>query len=166
MTQPDDNTVSPAGHRLHPAVRKVWLAGAAIAGAVFTLIGLIGEGIARSKTSVPLPWGVGALGAGLLIGGWSAVYSILRYRSWRYMLRELDLVIESGVWWKLRRCIPRSRIQHVDITSGPLDRAVGLVEVHLFTAGGIGAVAEIPGLSPEAAEHLRAQLVRSSSDGV
>jgi membrane protein YdbS with pleckstrin-like domain len=122
--------------------------------------------IAASNDDWPLPFGVLAAGGSLLMGGWCAVYSMLRYASWGYVLRELDVVIQSGVWWKVRRCIPRSRVQHVDIASGPLDRAFGLVEVHLFTAGASGAVAQIPGLSPEAAEHLRAALVRSTTDGV
>jgi len=153
--------------RLHPAVRWVWLAGAAIMFAVVMGIGLFIEwSVRRDMRALPVPIGTLALANALLIGGWTAVYSWLRYGAWGYLLRDEDLVIQSGVFFKLRRCIPRSRVQHVDITSGPLDRAFGLVEVHLFTAGGTGAVAVIPGLSPEAAEQLRAALVRSSSDGV
>jgi membrane protein YdbS with pleckstrin-like domain len=161
---------SPVVHaqvqRLHPAIRWVWLGGAAIAAMVILIASLIAEAILRGERDWPLPWGVSAVLTATVIGGWSAVYSLLRYQNWGYLLREKDVVIQSGVWWKVRRCIPRSRVQHVDISSGPLDRAFGLVQVHLFTAGGMGAVAEIPGLSPEAAEDLRAALVRSSSDGV
>ena len=152
--------------RLHPAVRWVWLGGAVIAFFVLLIAAMGIETLVRREQDLPLPWGVASVVAAGAIGGWSALYSILRYRSWGYVLRDEDLVIQSGVWWKVRRCIPRSRVQHVDISSGPLDRAFGLVEVHLFTAGSVGAVAEIPGLSPEAGEELRSALVRSSSDGV
>lgn len=152
--------------RLHPAVRWVWLGGSAIFFTVILVIALVVETLVRQENDLPLPWGVPAAIAAGLLGGWTALYSLLRYRSWGYVLRDEDVLIQSGVWWRVRRCIPRARVQHVDIRSGPLDRAFGLVEVHLFTAGSVGAVAAIPGLSPESGEELRAALVRSSSDGV
>jgi uncharacterized protein len=154
--------------QLHPAVRWVWLAGAIIGFFVILVMSMIGESILvnAADDDWPLPWGVLSIPGSLLLGVWLIVFSQLRYAKWGYALRAQDVVIQGGVLWRVRRCVPRSRVQHVDITSGPLDRAFGLVSVHLFTAGAPGAVAAIPGLSPGAAEELRAALVRSSADGV
>jgi membrane protein YdbS with pleckstrin-like domain len=55
--------------------------------------------------------------------------------------------------------VARDRIQHIDINSGPMDRRFGLVQVVIHTAGMIGSVAAIPGLTPSEAEFLRQQLL-------
>jgi hypothetical protein len=53
-------------------------------------------------------------------------------------------------------------VQHVDVTSGPIDRALGLVHVSLHVAGSAGPVLAIPGLSPADAETLREALLESA----
>jgi hypothetical protein len=162
---PGASIVHDAPRRLHPAVRWVWLGSAGVMFFVLLVVGLILE-----FTALPRDWwlprGVTALGTALVLSGLAAAYAMMRYGSWSYAVREQDVLIGSGVFWKVRRSIPRARVQHVDITAGPLDRAFGLVEVHLFTAGALGPVASIPGLSPEAAEELRSALVRGGTDGV
>jgi membrane protein YdbS with pleckstrin-like domain len=50
----------------------------------------------------------------------------------------------------------------VDVTSGPIDRALGLVHVSLHVAGSAGAVLTIPGLAPAEAETLREALLESA----
>jgi hypothetical protein len=67
-----------------------------------------------------------------------------------------------GVVWRVSRSIPRVRVQHVDIRSGPVDRALGLVEVSLHVAGSAGPVLTIPGLEPADAEALRELLLGSA----
>lgn len=172
IVEPTPAAFSPADRgdelqRLHPAARWVWLGGCLILFFVLLGLGLVADLVVRKNVDGwRWPLGTLALTSSVLVTGFAAVYAMLRYASWGYLLREEDVVIQSGVWWKVRRCVPRSRVQHVDITSGPLGRAFGIVEVHLYTAGGMGAVAQIEGLSPDAAEQLRAALVRSSTDGV
>jgi membrane protein YdbS with pleckstrin-like domain len=150
--------------RLHPSVRITWLIDTAIT-TVFmfggmTAIDLFGL---RKWDAYPLPPMVGAV---LMLIAWIGLmiyYNIRRYACWGYAIRPLDVLIEQGVWWKSRRCIPRSRIQHVDIRSGPIDRSLGLANVSLFVAGGVGAVAEIAGVDPLEAERLRSALVDQDS---
>ena len=49
------------------------------------------------------------------------------------------------------------RLQFVDVTAGPLDRAFGLTSVQLHTAAATSDAA-IPGLAPEVAAQLRDRL--------
>jgi membrane protein YdbS with pleckstrin-like domain len=108
------------------------------------------------------PAGLGAAGLALLalVTLLSVVfYTQLRYDAWRYAIREHDVLVCYGVWWRTQRCIPRLRIQHVDIDSGPIDRALGLARLSLFTAGTISSVASLPGLTPREAEELRQELL-------
>jgi hypothetical protein len=95
----------------------------------------------------------------LILGLWHAR---LLYRSWRWALRPDDVVARYGVVWRVIRSIPRVRVQHVDVRSGPVDRALGLVEVSLHVAGSAGPVLTIPGLAPAEGEALRAALLDSA----
>lgn len=144
---------------LHPAVRWAWLIDAVIgvAGIAAAAASLELLAIGREDLPWPIPTGTALAtiaAAALLLTHWAR-----RYGRWSWQLREHDLEIVSGVWWRVRRCIPRSRVQHVDIQSGPLGRLFGLTEVRLFVAGGMGAVAVIPGLSPATAEMLKEGLL-------
>ena len=53
---------------------------------------------------------------------------------------------------------PYVRIQHVDASRGPIERAFGLATTVVYTAGSRSADVSIPGLSPERAEDLQARL--------
>jgi membrane protein YdbS with pleckstrin-like domain len=78
------------------------------------------------------------------------------------------VLLAHGVWWQTRRSIPRSRIQHVDIESGPIERALGLSNLILFTAGTGDSDGRIPGLRQATAEALREVLLQNapaSADG-
>ncbi|NIQ53994.1 MAG: PH domain-containing protein, partial [Gammaproteobacteria bacterium] len=55
--------------------------------------------------------------------------------------------------------VPHTRIQHVDVRRGPLDRWLGLARVVVFTAGSRGAMVEVPGLDAGDAEALRDRLI-------
>ncbi|WP_041638469.1 PH domain-containing protein [Anoxybacillus flavithermus] len=60
------------------------------------------------------------------------------YMSWRrftYRLQENDMYIEQGVFVKKKRYIPFERIQGISHSSGLLQRLVGVVQVHIETAG-------------------------------
>jgi membrane protein YdbS with pleckstrin-like domain len=119
---------------------------------------------AASSLTRWLAWSSPLLGllvfAGVLILGlWHAR---LLYASWRWALRDDDVFARYGVVWRVTRSIPRVRVQHVDVTSGPIDRALGIVHVSLHVAGSVGAVLTIPGLAPAEAEALRGALLDSA----
>jgi uncharacterized protein len=148
---------------LAPQVLTLWLISGSIALVIFLLIaGGLHFFAFRSRPLIAS----GVYATALALGGMSLALAPLSYRRWTYAIRDKDVLIESGVIWRVRRSIPRSRVQHVDISSGPLARAMGVVQVDLFTAGSLGAVASIPGLTPVAAEHLRQSLITEAHDGV
>ena len=81
-----------------------------------------------------------------------------RVRSIAYLLRQDDLVFRRGILFQRLVAVPYGRMQLVDITRGPLARAVGLAELKLVTAAAATGVT-IPGLRFEEAERLRDHLV-------
>jgi membrane protein YdbS with pleckstrin-like domain len=50
---------------------------------------------------------------------------------------------------------PLSRIQHIELKRGPLERSAGLATSHVYSAGGGAHTFEIPGLPVEQAQGLR-----------
>jgi len=79
------------------------------------------------------------------------------YRGWA--LRRHDIIARSGVVWRSVTALPVARIQHVETTHGPLERANGLARLKLYTAGGLTADLVVIGLDRDVADQLREYLV-------
>lgn len=77
-----------------------------------------------------------------------------------YALREKDIVYKKGWLYKQHITIPFSRIQHVDIKEGIVERAFELSHLNIYTAGGQSSDLSIPGLKPEDSRRLRSFIVR------
>jgi uncharacterized protein len=118
----------------------VAFAGLAVAGA------LTGSGVAYSFALVSLI-------AGALL--WRFVGR--RFGSWGYAEREDDLLVRRGVMFARLSVVPYGRMQFIDVTAGPLERAFGLATVRLHTAAA-ATDARIPGLEREEAARLRDSL--------
>ncbi len=95
---------------------------------------------------------IGVLSAIVLV----AAIPYLRYRRWRYEIRERDLFLSRGSLFFVLTLIPFDRIQYVETHQGPLDLAFGLMQLVVYTAA--GRAARIPGLAPEEAGSLREEL--------
>jgi membrane protein YdbS with pleckstrin-like domain len=95
-----------------------------------------------------------AVVAGLAFGLW---YAGRRTRAWGYAERAEDLYIRHGVLVRQLVAVPYGRMQFVDVTAGPLERALDLAQVELHTATP-GTRARIPGLDPAEAARLRDRL--------
>lgn len=76
----------------------------------------------------------------------------LRWRRWRYEVREKEIELQQGIFIIKRTLIPMVRVQHVDTKQGPILRKYNLASVAISTAA---TVHEIPALDLEEAEELR-----------
>jgi membrane protein YdbS with pleckstrin-like domain len=110
-------------------------------------------------------WNLAAVvGASLVLGVLVAIVAPgIRYRRLRFAIDEEALRIEDGVLIQIAKVVPASRLQHVDVIRGPLERAFGLASVAVYTAGGQAATWRIPGLLPARAESLRQDVLRFSA---
>lgn len=77
---------------------------------------------------------------------------LLRWRHWRYEVREQEIELQHGVFVMKRTLVPMIRVQHVDTVQGPILRKYQLATVTVSTAA---TVHEIPALQLEEAEELR-----------
>jgi membrane protein YdbS with pleckstrin-like domain len=102
-----------------------------------------------------LAYGVGA--AALAAGAIAWIVVGRRFRSWGYAEREDDLLVRRGVMFARLSVVPYGRMQFIDVSAGPLERAFGLATVRLHTAAA-ATDARIPGLEREEAGRLRDRL--------
>lgn len=75
-------------------------------------------------------------------------------------LREHDIAYRSGLIWRKTITLAFDRIQHVEISSGPLQRKFGLASLKFYTAGGMHVDMKIDGLTREHAEQLRHSILQ------
>lgn len=67
----------------------------------------------------------------------------LRWRRWRYEIRDDEVDLQRGIFWITRTLVPLARIQHVDTQNGPLQRRYGLATVVFYTAAGANQIPEL-----------------------
>lgn len=91
----------------------------------------------------------------LLFGYTILVAPLRRYRAWGYQLADEELRVMHGVWTRVETHVPLARVQHVDVSQGPIERAFGVCRLLLNTAGTINATVTLPGLSRATAEAIR-----------
>jgi uncharacterized protein len=151
---------------LAPNARTAWTLGAAAGMSTLLAIALPIVAVSTWNESIFRVAVLGTLAIGTVLIGLASMYAWLAFARFGYALRRHDLVIQSGLWWRSRRFVPRGRIQHVDIDAGPIDRLFGMVDVTVHVAGGLGGEGKIPGLLPETAEWLRAQLIETRGQDV
>jgi len=80
-----------------------------------------------------------------------------RVRAWSYTERDDDLIVARGVLVRRLSVVPYGRMQFVDVTAGPVERAFRLATVKLHTAAA-ASDARIPGLERAEAARLRDRL--------
>lgn len=72
-----------------------------------------------------------------------------------FALRDHDIAYRSGLFWQKTVLLPFNRVQHAEVSSGPLQRKFGLASLKFFTAGGSSVDLKIDGLTSDRAEQLR-----------
>ena len=133
---------------LSPSVQVIWAVRVLFGVAVVGVLGFVAAGQLNVDPTLVLA-GLGVLSAlGL-------VWVHLRYRVWSFRVREDALYLERGVLTHVKTVAPHVRIQHVDTSRGPLERALGLSTLVVYTAGSRGADVSIPGLGTDEAADLQ-----------
>lgn len=121
---------------------------AAIAGVVLGGIGWL-----------PSPW-LGAA-AGVLVG--AAFGSWLGLKQFRHTFWRLDaegLALRRGRLWQRETRVPATRVQHLDLKRGPLQRSRDLATLVVHTAGTRHSAVTVRHLDAADAERLRDRLAR------
>ena len=148
MAEPPD--VPEPTQRLAPAARVAWRAswiGVCLVAAlvIAAMSGVIPDG---------WRWAIWGLLAVVAVVG-AAIVPELRWRRWRWEVRDGEIDLQRGVLVFRRTLIPMERVQHVETERGIIDQAFSLATVKIHTAAGSH---EIPLLSEGDAGRLRARI--------
>ena len=92
----------------------------------------------------------------------SVLYAFSAFNKKSYAIRERDIIYNSGLFWKSSKVIPFNRVQHCEVSVGPVDRLYGIAELKIFTAGGATSDLSIEGLSPETANRIKDFIVKKT----
>ena len=85
-------------------------------------------------------------------------YKAFRHATWR--LDDEGLEIRRGVIWRHRISIPLGRVQHADVSQGPLQRQFDIGKLTVHTAGTQNASIDLDGLTHSVALEMRDRLVK------
>ena len=153
-------TATPEPSRtLAPAARVLWRLEGLVAAVAALIAAAVLQGVAGGGWAL-LGWAA-AVAAGV-IAVW--VVPELRWRRWRWEVREQEIDIRHGTLAVTRTLVPMLRVQHVDTRRDLLQQWLGLATVVFHTAAGAN---EIPGLTVAEAGRVRdriAELARTADE--
>ena len=143
-----------------PLPRRGALLYAAGAGIGFAIpaglaLGLGGSTLLFGQPRIPLI--IAAALAGLVLG---TLIGFVRHRRIAWKLDGDGLATRRGGLWRSETLVPVSRVQHLDLERGPVERQLGLATLVVHTAGTRMAAVKLPLLALDDAEALRAHLAR------
>lgn len=147
-----ETTLAP----LDPAFVRLLRVHGAIAGTALVALAVAAEAIAGTKLGLPR----GIVAAPMVV---LALYLVTlspgrRYRAWGYAMDRDELQVRRGVVTRIHTIVPLGRIQHIDVSQGPLERSLGLARLILHTAGTLHSQVTLPGLRRDAAEAMRDEI--------
>ena len=166
VSEPSPSVADGAEHHLDPrAVTVDRIAGWIVFGGM-ALAQLIALALVAIFAPIPLWVKMGLLGlvwpaaaAGL---AWLAhQWPVVAHRHASYRVDDEGIEITQGVIWRRVINVPRSRVQHTDVSQGPIERSVGLGTLVIFTAGTEHARVQLHGLDHGLALRIRDHLLLS-----
>lgn len=142
-------------HQCHPDIIQVSRISSLIGNAVLIALAAVYLIVAAYKDWTFLPGWI-ALGLFALSLIWYTWFAPgLFYRTFGFKVSDEELELRSGWIWLNDTVIPMTRIQHVELESGPMLRKYGLAEVKVVTAAKTHV---IKALKLEEAEKLKQQI--------
>lgn len=117
--------------RLAPSARWLWR----LQGLLATAVALAAGAAVSSGLEPPLD-ALWPLAPVLVLALAVGVVPELRWRRWRYEVRDEEIDLRRGTVTVTRRLVPMLRVQHVDTTRGLLEQLFGLSTVVVHTAAG------------------------------
>ena len=83
-----------------------------------------------------------------------------RYQRLGYALHPTLLQVVRGWLFHADTIVPLIRVQHLDVTRGPLDKIFGTASLVVHTAGTHNSIVVLPGLAPDRASEIRDEIRR------
>lgn len=137
---------------VEPAYRNALRVQAGIFWLPVFLVALVADRLLLSDTPLAsiLPIVIGLIGLSGVTVAPDRIYRRLGYAIDGRLLRTV-----RGWLFHTDTVVPFVRVQHIDVTRGPVDKIFGTASLVIHTAGTHNSVVVLPGLSPERAAAIR-----------
>jgi len=138
---------------VEPAYRQALQVKAAAFWVPLFLVALVVDRNVLPGTPIPtllLPLLVGLVAFCAIVVAPSRVYRRLGYAIDGRLLRTV-----RGWLFHTDTIVPFVRVQHIDVTRGPIDKMFGTASLVVHTAGTHNSVVVLPGLAPDRAAEIR-----------
>lgn len=142
---------------LPPRARTLFLLTDAAGWGLLAVPAIILAGVLLER---PLPAMPVAFAALVVLPAWGIWMALRRFRYARWLIDGTGLGYRRGRMWQVETRVPRTRVQHVDLKRGPLERHFGLATLVVHTAGTRDRAVAVAGLDAEDASQLRDTLAR------
>jgi membrane protein YdbS with pleckstrin-like domain len=155
MTNALNDLIDSEWQGLEPAAKNLMLG----FGVIPFVIPIIPIGV-LTLVLIPAWWGLFIFIPSIILLLWLGL--TVAKNSWLYTHWRLDddgFRVRKGRWWQNEIFIPRSRVQHLDIHNGPMERSRGLATLVIHTAGTQSHALKQGGFSLENATMLRDALI-------
>ena len=149
---PDD-----AWQPLPPRARTLFLLSDALAWGLLAVPAMIAAATLLPRPLPAMPVGLAAL---VLLPAWGIWMALRRYRYARWLVDDTGIAHRRGRMWQVDTRVPRTRVQHVDLKHGPLERHFRLATLVVHTAGSRDSAVAVRGLDADEAARLRDLLAR------
>ena len=151
----EDQRLDPRVVPLRRTVGGIFSAVVALA----SLAGVAGAFLESPSALTLLGWGTLWAAGNALLAWHGQRWPPIDYRHVSYRVDEHGIEIRRGVYWRRVINVPRSRVQHTDVSQGPLERRYGLGTLVIYTAGTDHAKVMLGGLDHEVAMRIREHLM-------
>ena len=132
-----------------------------LTGAIAALVALVPIGLLIPSRGLGLAAALLALIAFPALGLWMARK---QYRYTRWKLDDDGFALRRGNLWRSETRVPASRVQHLDLKHGPLERRYRLATLVVHTAGTRDSAVSVTGLDEDDAARLRDRLALQIDD--
>ena len=152
MTEVAEPTDGPALEPVEPGYKNVLRVRLAVFWAVLWAAGTVFDQVVLRATDFGglLVIAIPVLAAGAIIAAPQRIYARLSYR-----LTERLLQVVRGWLFHVDTVVPLVRVQHIDVTRGPLEKMFGVATLVVHTAGTHNSIVTLPGLAPDRAAAIR-----------
>jgi membrane protein YdbS with pleckstrin-like domain len=140
-----------------------WIFAACVATGLFialVIVWFVADAPAWVKPLLPMFW----IAVTLALVWHAQRWPLIDFRHTSYKVDRQGIEIHRGVIWRAVINIPRSRVQHIDVSQGPLQRRYGLGTLSVYTAGTEYSQVNLPGLEYSTALAIRDQLLPREAD--
>jgi uncharacterized protein len=154
-----DGTLRPLDARYVDLQQQTgWIAAAVLAAIAMPVSLVLAIVMGMTWWSVSMIVAV-VLGTLVFLTWWLIAWPPVSYRFVSYRVDADGLEIRSGVYFRSVTTVPKSRVQHTDVSQGPLQRKFGLATLTVHTAGTENAQVQLPGLPHDVALRIRDHLL-------